>query len=170
MDVSKVHDLTCIDRWFLSKLYHIHCIREALASVDYNDLHINHHLLREAKRCGFSDRQVAQQLQVSARSPPSNAPSPPKVMRSEPEDPEWSCMAEERYKGGRVKEGHVRALRRKLGIHPVVKQIDTLAAEFPAETNYLYLTYSGVEHDTESDFSLNPRTESKESPKQSTFV
>eukprot|EP00971_Amphidinium_carterae_P219343 4354274-Amphidinium_carterae.1 len=32
---------------------------------------------------------------------------------------------------------------------PVVKQIDTLAAEFPAETNYLYLTYNGIEHDIE---------------------
>jgi carbamoyl-phosphate synthase large subunit len=49
--------------------------------------------------------------------------------------------------GGRVREVHVRHLRKKLGIFPVVKQIDTLAAEFPAETNYLYLTYSGEEHD-----------------------
>ena len=32
---------------------------------------------------------------------------------------------------------------------PFVKQIDTLAAEFPAETNYLYLSYSGVEHDVD---------------------
>lgn len=41
----------------------------------------------------------------------------------------------------------VRALRKKMGVLPVVKQIDTLAAEYPAETNYLYLTYHGVEHD-----------------------
>ena len=34
-------------------------------------------------------------------------------------------------------------------MNPVVKQIDTLAAEFPAETNYLYLTYSGETHDVE---------------------
>lgn len=37
--------------------------------------------------------------------------------------------------------------RRKTGILPVVKQIDTLAAEYPAQTNYLYLTYSGIAHD-----------------------
>lgn len=48
-----------------------------------------------------------------------------------------------------IEEGllEVRALRKKLGILPVVKQIDTLAAEYPAQTNYLYLTYSGTEHD-----------------------
>ena len=41
----------------------------------------------------------------------------------------------------------VRAFRKGLGIVPVVKQIDTLAAEYPAQTNYLYLTYSGVAND-----------------------
>ncbi len=41
----------------------------------------------------------------------------------------------------------VRAYRKSLGIVPVVKQIDTLAAEYPAQTNYLYLTYSGVGND-----------------------
>ena len=43
----------------------------------------------------------------------------------------------------------VRAYRKKLGIVPYVKQIDTLAAEFPAQTNYLYLTYNGCKHDIE---------------------
>ncbi|MEI6142276.1 MAG: carbamoyl-phosphate synthase (glutamine-hydrolyzing) large subunit [Mariniphaga sp.] len=43
----------------------------------------------------------------------------------------------------------VRAYRKKLGITPVVKQIDTLAGEYPAQTNYLYVTYNGIEHDVE---------------------
>ncbi|MDO5333331.1 MAG: carbamoyl-phosphate synthase (glutamine-hydrolyzing) large subunit [bacterium] len=43
----------------------------------------------------------------------------------------------------------VRALRKQLGIVPVVKQIDTLAAEYPAMTNYLYLTYNGSTNDVE---------------------
>ena len=43
----------------------------------------------------------------------------------------------------------VRLRRKELGITPVVKQIDTLAAEYPAQTNYLYLTYAGTEHDIE---------------------
>jgi len=48
-----------------------------------------------------------------------------------------------------VHESHVRSLRKEANISPFVKQIDTLAAEFPAETNYLYLTYSGAEHDVD---------------------
>ena len=43
----------------------------------------------------------------------------------------------------------VRTYRKALGILPVVKQIDTLAAEYPAQTNYLYLTYSGTEDEVE---------------------
>ncbi|HEU5119384.1 MAG TPA: carbamoyl-phosphate synthase (glutamine-hydrolyzing) large subunit, partial [Candidatus Nitrosocosmicus sp.] len=43
-----------------------------------------------------------------------------------------------------LSEDQVRELRKKLGILPVIKQIDTLAAEWPAKTNYLYLTYSGT--------------------------
>lgn len=44
-------------------------------------------------------------------------------------------------------ERHVRRARVEAGIMPVVKQIDTVAAEFPAYTNYLYTTYNGTEHD-----------------------
>ncbi|MGH7263830.1 MAG: carbamoyl-phosphate synthase (glutamine-hydrolyzing) large subunit, partial [Candidatus Rokuibacteriota bacterium] len=47
------------------------------------------------------------------------------------------------------REGDVRAQRESYGLHPVVKQIDTLAAEYPARTNYLYLTYNGDEDDVE---------------------
>ena len=46
-------------------------------------------------------------------------------------------------------EGAIRYARKELGIVPVVKQVDTLAAEYPAKTNYLYLTYNGVENDIE---------------------
>ncbi len=45
------------------------------------------------------------------------------------------------------KEEDVRARRKEVGITPVIKQVDTLAAEFPARTNYLYLTYHGTEDD-----------------------
>jgi carbamoyl-phosphate synthase large subunit len=46
-----------------------------------------------------------------------------------------------------LNEMSVRKLRQKLGIIPVVKQVDTLAAEWPAKTNYLYLTYGGEKND-----------------------
>lgn len=50
---------------------------------------------------------------------------------------------------GNLKEQllQVRKLRKQIGIVPYVKQIDTLAAEYPAQTNYLYLTYNASEHD-----------------------
>ncbi|MCF7861359.1 carbamoyl-phosphate synthase large subunit [Candidatus Woesearchaeota archaeon] len=46
-------------------------------------------------------------------------------------------------------ETHVRESRKKHNIFPFVKQIDTLGAEYPAQTNYLYMTYNGTEHDIE---------------------
>ena len=48
-------------------------------------------------------------------------------------------------------EKEVRNFRYKHKIHPAVKQIDTLAGEYPAQTNYLYLTYNASEDDVESD-------------------
>ena len=74
-------------------------------------------LLREAKIYGFTDFQVARALGMEKEM-----------------DIEDATLA-------------VRAKRKQMGILPVVKQIDTLAAEYPAQTNYLYLTYSGVAHD-----------------------
>jgi len=49
----------------------------------------------------------------------------------------------------RTTEDDVRAMRKNYGLHPCVKQIDTLAAEYPAQTNYLYLTYHGETDDIE---------------------
>ncbi len=46
-------------------------------------------------------------------------------------------------------EGEVRIHRKSLGVTPFVKRIDTLAAEYPAHTNYLYTTYNASEHDVE---------------------
>lgn len=47
----------------------------------------------------------------------------------------------------KTNDDSVRAYRKSLGVEPAVKQIDTLAAEYPAQTNYLYMTYNGKEHD-----------------------
>ena len=76
--------------------------------------------LREAKMQGFSDFQIARFVS----------------------DPPSENMDEALLK--------VREYRKKKNIVPYVKQIDTLAAEYPALTNYLYLTYSGNEHDIET--------------------
>lgn len=78
---------------------------------------LDNELLRKAKVQGFTDFQIARAVGMEKEM-----------------DIEKAILA-------------VRARRKQAGILPVVKQIDTLAAEYPAQTNYLYLTYSGVAHD-----------------------
>ena len=113
--VDEIHSLTKIDKWFLYKLQNIMKTSKQLHS--YNALQaIPSDLLRNAKRQGFSDFQIAR------------------------------AIGEDDVEQGVLK---VRAHRKALGILPVVKQIDTLAAEYPAQTNYLYLTYGGTEDDVE---------------------
>ena len=79
--------------------------------------HVDVELMRRAKVQGFTDFQISRAVGLEALI-----------------DPEIATKL-------------VRELRKQMGIVPVVKQIDTLAAEYPAQTNYLYLTYSGVAHD-----------------------
>lgn len=76
-------------------------------------------LLCKAKRQGFSDFQIARAIGLDT------------VM------------------SGEKAAQKIRELRKRVGILPVVKQIDTLAAEYPAQTNYLYLTYNGTESDVD---------------------
>ena len=116
--VDQIHDLTKIDKWFLQKLKGIVSTDEELKQYDDIDK-VPADLLREAKRKGFSDFQIA---------------------RAVVKDEKINDLAE-------TESLHVRNRRKQLGIVPVVKQIDTLAGEFPAQTNYLYLTYSGIAHD-----------------------
>ncbi len=126
--VGQVHDLTKIDRWFLEKLMNIMRTSKALHELGETlDCDIDRivgnedaeELLRRAKTEGFSDFQVARALGLEKRM-----------------DTEEGIL-------------DVRRVRKILGILPVVKQIDTLAAEYPAQTNYLYLTYSGIANDIE---------------------
>ena len=79
---------------------------------------LDRELLREAKVYGFTDFQIARAVGL-----------------------EEECQ--NMHKAMLI----VRRLRKGLGILPVVKQIDTLAAEYPAQTNYLYVTYAGVASD-----------------------
>ena len=78
---------------------------------------VDNELMRRAKVQGFTDFQIARAV----------------GMEEEMDIEEASLV--------------VRARRKAAGIVPVVKQIDTLAAEYPAQTNYLYMTYSGVAND-----------------------
>ena len=114
--VEQIHDLTKIDKWFLYKLANI--VNTALELEKHNDLAtLPVELLRQAKREGFSDFQIAR------------------------------AVLKERMTDAEKANLDVRHLRKGYGIMPCVKQIDTLAAEYPAQTNYLYLTYNGNEND-----------------------
>ena len=125
--VEQIHQLTKIDRWFLRKLKHIIDIDQQLKThselaeysqyADYSEL-LEYleapeffPLLHAAKVYGFSDFQIGRAIALEG------------LMNME--------------KAGLT----IRKWRKSLGLLPKVNRIDTLAAEYPAQTNYLYMTY-----------------------------
>ena len=163
--VDDVWQLTRIDKWFLHKMYGIHALGDLMKSMTLANLMSTPRVLQLAKQKGFSDRQVAKLAQFHDREEhlvcideedfhtslcdptpmhrgaASPRQHPPEGMLSE-FSPTRSLLSQ--------REHLVRRIRKMLNIIPVVKQIDTLAAEFPAQTNYLYLTYNGSENDVVS--------------------
>ena len=125
--IEQIHELTMIDRWFLQKLKHIVDIDQRLKTfaqfsemaefmdntelMEYLEAPEFVELLREAKVYGFSDFQIGRALGLESRM-----------------NMEQAGLT-------------VRSWRKELGVMPIVNQIDTLAAEYPAQTNYLYLSY-----------------------------
>lgn len=101
-----------VAQWFLYKIDNIVQTSRALKEAGSVEA-IDHELMAQAKRLGFSDTQIANYTKST--------------------------------------EDIVRAHRKSLGVTPFVKRIDTLAAEYPAHTNYLYTTYNASEHDVEFD-------------------
>ena len=125
--VDQIHQLTKIDRWFLQKLQHLVTIDQRLKQfaqvsefltfmdnselMEYLEAPEFVELLRQAKIYGFSDFQIGRALGLESLMSMSDA----------------GLM--------------VRSWRKEFGVVPTVNQIDTLAAEYPAQTNYLYLSY-----------------------------
>ena len=118
--VDHIHALTKIDKWFLYKLENI--MRTSKALHEWGNNHIQ---LTELPR------ELLYQAKREGFS-------------------DFQIARAIGYQGD-LEEGSlvVREYRKSVGIVPVVKQIDTLAAEYPAQTNYLYLTYSGTANDVE---------------------
>ena len=115
-DIQRIYDLTKIDPWFIGKLKNIVDYKHKLQS--YNSLEeITPEVMREAKRLGFSDFQIARF-----------------VLKPQSGNMEKENLA-------------VRAYRKKLGILPAVKRINTVASEHPELTNYLYMTYGTEGYD-----------------------
>ena len=118
--IDQIYERTKIDRWFLQRLYRIYEYKNVLRGYDGDGTGpLPADVLYEAKRMGFSDFQIAE-LTMSR----SALPMFERMM----------C---------------IRRRRLEMGIRPCVKQIDTLAGEYPAQTNYLYLTYNGTKDDIE---------------------
>ncbi|WP_289222596.1 carbamoyl-phosphate synthase (glutamine-hydrolyzing) large subunit, partial [uncultured Bacteroides sp.] len=125
--VDQVHELTKIDKWFLEKLMNIMKTSKELHSFQLSTSNaelstVNHQL---------STIPVGLLRKAKVQG--------------------FSDFQIARAIGfeGDMENGilYIRNYRKHAGILPVVKQIDTLAAEYPAQTNYLYLTYSGVAND-----------------------
>ena len=115
--VDQVHELTKIDKWFLEKLMNIMNTSKEL------------HALNEELRISSLSTELLRKAKVQGFS-------------------DFQIARAIGYEGD-MEDGilYVRNYRKSVGIVPVVKQIDTLAAEYPAQTNYLYLTYSGITND-----------------------
>ena len=122
--VDRIHALTHIDKWFLDRLQHIEIVYRTLESFC------------SANTCAGS-AQCGDSL-AALRSLPYD------LLR------EAKCLGFSDIQIARVfgvSEADVRLCRQSCGLRPFVKQIDTLAAEFPSDTNYLYLTYNGCADD-----------------------
>jgi len=105
--IDRIHELTHIDKWFLHKIEHVVEISRRVCQQPGDTMPRD--LMLEAKKHGFSDKQIARLTKADIAS--------------------------------------VRRHRQSMGIRPFARSIDTLAAEYPAQTNYLYLTYNATQHD-----------------------
>ena len=116
--VDQVHELTKIDKWFLEKLMNIMNTSKELEQWSKNH-----------KQIADLPLDLLKKAKVQGFS-------------------DFQIARAIGYEGD-MEDGilYVRNHRKSVGIVPVVKQIDTLAAEYPAQTNYLYLTYSGIAND-----------------------
>ena len=120
--IDQIHDLTKIDKWFLQKLHNIILTAEELEKLPVPQ-----------NGCCFTDDKI-ELLRKAKIQGFSDFQIARAIWKGKAEDKEILS---------------VRNFRKQKGIIPVVKQIDTLAAEYPAQTNYLYLTYNGTGNDVD---------------------
>ena len=122
--VDQIHELTKIDRWFLHKLHQIVLTAEALEgyTISSEDLEMN-------------ENNAFDELLKKAKQQGFSDFQVARALWKEQTDDAAPI--------------NIRNYRKRKGIVPVVKQIDTLAAEYPAQTNYLYLTYNGLQNDVQ---------------------
>ncbi|NWF79937.1 MAG: carbamoyl-phosphate synthase large subunit [Chloroflexi bacterium] len=125
MDVEQISALTRIDPWFIEQFEQIVNLDGRLRAFSLETVPAD--LLRQAKRMGFSDAQLAFLLRVGDGALANHGAS--SATTSSPLRTPWAP------------ELAVRARRTALGITPTFHRVDTCAAEFPAFTPYLYSSY-----------------------------
>ncbi|MDR1743409.1 MAG: carbamoyl-phosphate synthase (glutamine-hydrolyzing) large subunit [Dysgonamonadaceae bacterium] len=123
--IDQIHDLTKIDKWFLQKLYYIITTAEELEKFSPKNIDFE-----KSENPKFDEL-----LRLAKKQGFSDFQICRALWKDRMDDVENMKI--------------LRSYRKKLGIVPCVKQIDTLAAEYPAQTNYLYLTYNGIENDVD---------------------
>ena len=125
IDIEKIHALTKIDKWFLHKIKNI---------IDVE---------KELEKYGKSEKEG--KIAKGINAVPEELLKHSKQLGFSDFQIGRLCSSDDSSMEQKMIEA--RSVRKKYGILPVVKQIDTLAAEYPAKTNYLYLTYNGEEND-----------------------
>ena len=130
LPLAEINRIAGYDMWFLERIFEI---VEAENAVMANGLPRDAEGLRKLKSMGFSDKRLAYLALQSANLHPGTRRATAR----------GSGLIHEAVKAmtGGVTEAEVRALRHRLGVRPVFKMIDTCAAEFQAQTPYLYSTY-----------------------------
>ena len=152
--VDQIHELTKIDRWFLHKLRNIVDTAEMLEELDSERIDLS---------VGNAEVTGDEFIEAHSFNEQNNSElkEPDKYQNNEffkfnellrlAKQQGFSDyqVARALYKDNITDKDplRIREYRKKQGIRPFVKQIDTLAAEFPAQTNYLYLTYNASESD-----------------------
>ena len=150
ISVQKINKLSFIDSWFIEKIKNIVDTEKMLAEQKQE---IDPSLLHKSKKLGFSDKQIARAMNLSC----GNDIDTNTNNDNDHNNNQYSSNQSRQYD-----EQKIRQIRKEYGITPVVKQIDTLSAEWPAKTNYLYLTYGGDRHDIDASITNTATTTSSE--------
>jgi carbamoyl-phosphate synthase large subunit len=119
-DFERIHELTHIDKWFLSKLQEVIKAETAIKTLfsHKDQTAVTADQWRTWKKLGFSDDQLGRYL-----------------LEAKNQNTDQASISRESAK--------IRQARKSHNILPVVKKIDTTAGEYPAKSNYLYMTYHG---------------------------
>lgn len=130
LPLSEINRIAGYDMWFLERIAEIVAAEQEVCT---NGLPRDAEGLRRLKAMGFSDKRLAYLALQSANLQPGTRRA----------NARGSGLIHDAVKAmtGGVTEAEVRALRHRLGVRPVFKMIDTCAAEFQAQTPYLYSTY-----------------------------